>query len=244
MDKIGSLSLDKPKSKRTKQYNFTILGVAISISAVIISATQILLAYISKERELDQLSIQKETELSIQKMQNDRTWKLEIVKFITQNQTEIFSEDIDKRKRIRDLITLSFPPEITNVFFQRLEMSAQNSEIRQFWKDSQIIRPHAKAAPINGKKLKSGKQVYKFSLWLEISDNYKSKIYSAEYIFDHPSFIIDKVKESKNQLDGFKVEYEGWGAINSVDIILTLMDGTKVIINVNMLELLGWDDKN
>lgn len=124
-----------------------ILTTMISIATIIVSITQIGVALVSKqtelnrqeaqkEAELTRLDAQKQKELDLNARNQERQWKLDIAKFISDNKDKIFSNNAIEQKRMSDLILVTFPPEITNVLFQNLENTTSGND-KALWKESQ-----------------------------------------------------------------------------------------------------------
>jgi hypothetical protein len=86
------------------------IAAIVSIAAVMVSATQIIVAYISKSKEI-----------RIAEIDQDRKWKLTISEFIITHHDEVFSEDTSKRSRIQLVMKIAFPQEITKVLFNQID---------------------------------------------------------------------------------------------------------------------------
>jgi hypothetical protein len=78
-----------------------LLATAISIATVVISATQIIIAHLSRSKELE-----------IARIDQERKWKLSASEFLINHVEDIFSKDSETRMRTQDILKIAFPPEI------------------------------------------------------------------------------------------------------------------------------------
>jgi hypothetical protein len=90
-----------------------LLTALISAAAVIVSATQILVAHLNKSKEME-----------LARMDQDRQWRLNISEFLISHMEQIFSNDLQTRTRVRDVVRLAFPAEITAMLFTRIDRMA------------------------------------------------------------------------------------------------------------------------
>ncbi len=102
----------------------------------------------------------------------------------------------------------------------------QKAQIKQYeWASSpQAITAQTKAVELNGIKDPSGRQVYDFSIWLQVPVLLKDKIKQVQYVFDHPT-MLNKTRESTEASNGYSVSYRGWGCLKSMTIKVFLKDG-------------------
>ncbi len=68
--------------------------------------------------------VSKEKEIAIETARQERDWNFNILKFVSDHQDLIFSPDNEKRKRINDIILVTFPDKIAKALFRRLEETA------------------------------------------------------------------------------------------------------------------------
>lgn len=104
---------------------------------------------------------------------------------------------------------------------------------------SAIIIPQAKAEPIPGRLSRTGQQIYNFSLWIDLPEERKSEIEKVRYEFNHPTF-KDKINESVNPGDGFRIGYQGWGCLTRVIITMYPREGEPINIDFDMCRALGF----
>ena len=89
--------------------NEILISSAISLAAIVVSAAQIYVAHLNKTKEI-----------KIAKDSNDREWKRDMAEFVLKHTDEIFCKDPEKQARIRDIITLAFPPELSIILFDQI----------------------------------------------------------------------------------------------------------------------------
>lgn len=112
----------KVGQKFTNKYLGTIITAIISLAALIISATQVYIAFINKDKEI-----------SLTQLQLDREWKLKSVEYVSENWNKIFGDDEDERNRIRDIMIVTFPEDITNALFKKLEETEDSETGKKTW---------------------------------------------------------------------------------------------------------------
>ena len=118
------------------------------------------------------------------------------VKELTQKEQELASKIEDQERRIEELEWASSP---------------------------KAIFAQTKAVKLDGIIDSAGRQIYDFSVWLQIPVLVKDKITKVEYFFDHPS-MLKKMRESMEGSNGYSVSYRGWGCLNPIDIRIHLND--------------------
>ena len=99
----------------------------ITIAALIFSASQLFVALISKSKEIKISSDQWNKEIELKKIENERQWNLDVTSFITSHRDIIFSNNIAERKKIRDVMFVTFPPNITNALFEKINLTEPDS---------------------------------------------------------------------------------------------------------------------
>lgn len=88
-----------------RHFGALLIAVA-SILTVTVSAAQVWVAWITKERET-----------ALATMNDDRRWALEVAKFLAEHRAEIYGNDSDARRMIRNVMLASFPlPLVDHVF--------------------------------------------------------------------------------------------------------------------------------
>jgi type II secretory pathway pseudopilin PulG len=192
--------------------------------------------------------------------------QLQIAKYVYDGRDDIFSGSEEKRRRMRDVMKATFPSTIYNKVFGEIANNSPNKKDKEFWLGAQNIKPGftqlssnnatktnnlkkqsiSKITPrVSATELQSvskttGSNLYQFNIWLDLLPEDKAAIQQVVYTFNHPTWGKDNKDTSKTPENGFMVSYEGWGAINSVDIDIYYKNGSKRKANVDMLAALGW----
>ena len=112
--------------------NFGVLITAIvSLCAVIVSASQIWVATINKNKELEiaQQAAKAARELEI--LNSTRDWNLDVAKFMAQHREAIFSEG-EEGLHLQKVMLATFPPEITASVFGNLS-KISNKDSFNYW---------------------------------------------------------------------------------------------------------------
>jgi len=99
-----------------------------------------------------------------------------------------------------------------------------------------VVVPRASA-----EKISDEPQLYDFSLWLEVPLERRPDIEKVTYFFDHPSF-REKVFESSDPRDDFRVHYRGWGALRRVIISVHLKNGNVSQLAFDMADAINKAD--
>lgn len=134
--KEKKLDLDQQNSDGFLQKNFgVILTFIISLATIIVSVLQL----IAKKEETKKAQIQKDKEISIAEITNERDWNYKAVEFVAQNQETIFGNDKEKGDKIAKVMLATFPPAVTNALFQKLEFTAETTEAKQVWITNQEV---------------------------------------------------------------------------------------------------------
>jgi tetratricopeptide (TPR) repeat protein len=125
-----------------KKYAAPIFSAVVAIVAGLFALAQVWVASISKDKELETT-----------RMHNERRWKLDIADFVFKNREVIFSKNIEEQRRLRDVMLVTFPPEVATGLFGRIE-TAVPSDKKQLWQDGQVLALQiAEAEAIRSKAL-------------------------------------------------------------------------------------------
>lgn len=111
-----------------------LITAAVTLLVVLIQAGQIWKAEQNNRKDLEISREQRQQELTLNRLENERRWKLDLFQFVSDNMNMIFSDNSDERKRIRNVMVVTFPTEIINALFQNLELSVPEDE-KQVWRD-------------------------------------------------------------------------------------------------------------
>lgn len=115
-----------------------LLTALVTLATVGVSASQIWVAKITHDREIEISQIQREKEHDLAQLEMDRRWKLDITNFVAKNQDLIFSKDTEQRKTIRNVLLVTFPPDVTKALFERLERAVSDEE-QETWREGRNI---------------------------------------------------------------------------------------------------------
>jgi hypothetical protein len=148
------LALEKEKAEQDKRFwlrNFgTLITTVVSLTAVLVTAGQLWVAKISKDQELAVASSQKDRELALMQAQRDKEltllaaqhtkeWNLNAAKFVSENANQIFGRNKEQRERIAKIIIATFPPDITDVLFQKLENIPESTQEQATWRTARRV---------------------------------------------------------------------------------------------------------
>jgi hypothetical protein len=115
-----------------------IISAAVSLAAIIVSITQIWVAEIQKQREYELNRQQKEKELSLASSESERRWRIELVKFVSENKESIFHGSQQEQTVMRDLMVAIFPPDLADRTFHKFAVTA-NTEARAIWDEGRKV---------------------------------------------------------------------------------------------------------
>jgi len=106
------LKLEKTRAEMERSFFYKNSGVlltaAISLAAVLVSATQIWSAYITKAKEIEVNSIQNQAALDLAGKDQELKWKTALLNYVTTNMESIFSKDKEKSSRYLSVMLATF----------------------------------------------------------------------------------------------------------------------------------------
>ena len=76
---------------------------------------------------------------------------------------------------------------------------------------------------LNGIKDGKGRQIYDFSIWLQVPILLKEKITKVNYFFNHQTMLKPN-RESTTYPNGYSVSYRGWGCLTNIEITVHFED--------------------
>jgi hypothetical protein len=109
-----------------------LLAALVSIAATLISAAQAWRSSIDHRTEIERATIEKEKEVLIAQLDQERRWRLDVAVFLFDRRDKLFSNDPAENATTRDLLFVTFPPEITELIFRRLEATSPPAQ-RPIW---------------------------------------------------------------------------------------------------------------
>ncbi len=131
---------------------------------------------------------------------------------------------------------------------KKIILSELNSEIKdlnqtinklKYAPISELIIPKVVAVPIEGLKDRENRQIYDFTIWIDIPYYRREDIQSVEYTFEHTSYLKPK-RIGREPSNGFGVSYRGWGCLTLVKLKVILKNGNQILKNFNMCDVLSW----
>jgi len=126
-ERRSSLEEQRSDGEGTAKRLGVFLTAAISLAAVLVSAAQVWIARLDKANQIE-----------LAKLEQERSWKLDLAKFLFEHEDSVFSEDPVERERVRNLLLVSFPNEITEALFGQLEATAPDEE-KDVWRQGQVL---------------------------------------------------------------------------------------------------------
>ena len=107
----------------------------ISIVSVLITAiimiSQIMIENINKSKELSLVKIQHLENYKLSKLHEEREWKYKLTNFMAKYKDDIFSDDLDTRKKIQKIMIVSFPKEVLIKVFKDIYKLSNNKDWNQ-----------------------------------------------------------------------------------------------------------------
>lgn len=122
------LNLEKSRVEFDRRFSNKYLAV---IFATVVPLTAAVFSYFQAVRD----HAQKEKELNVLELQQNREWNLSVAKFVSEHADVIFAGNDEQRSRIREIMLVTFPPNITSILFQKLEATATSPQAKKTWKD-------------------------------------------------------------------------------------------------------------
>lgn len=106
----------------------------VSIALIVVSFTQFKIAETNKQNELSLLSLQFSQQLELEKTKTEREWKIDILGYVTIHSEKIFNGTQTEKEKIMNIILVTFPPEITENLFSKVEATTVDSS-KKIWED-------------------------------------------------------------------------------------------------------------
>lgn len=141
--RIASLKLELERLRLQSETRFShrhfasIITGVVSLAAVVVSLSQVIVAYTSRQKELEVAQLQKKTELDMSAAQQIRDWNLKTAEFVVTHQDSIFGKDSEKQSRIGKVMLVTFPPNITGPLFEKLASAAESESVKSGWQSAQ-----------------------------------------------------------------------------------------------------------
>lgn len=129
------LEVERSKALADRKFWVRNFGAAItaiiSLAAVLVSLSQVWVASIQKDKEIEIARTQKAKELETTVVQQDRAWKLDIAKFVLDHGDRLLGKDKAQRELVTRVMLITFPPEYSGELIDRLEAVTNSQEVRQ-----------------------------------------------------------------------------------------------------------------
>jgi len=117
--------VERDKFEQTKgfiaKHTAILIPAIVSIAAVFVTAGQVWITKMSKDKELEITSIQKRAELDAQIAQRKRELDISAARFITDNRQGIFGGTQEEQEVYAMLISILYPVEVSTPLLKRLE---------------------------------------------------------------------------------------------------------------------------
>jgi hypothetical protein len=130
----------KSESRATTKHFAAILGAGISIAGLAISGSQIYVAKVQKEQELELQERKAAEEQRTSAEEANRKANLEAVRLIFEQREAIFSTDAVKRDAVVEQLELVLPTNISQRLFARLGKQAEANQAKAFAAAEQRVR--------------------------------------------------------------------------------------------------------
>lgn len=104
----------------------SVITAAVTLAAIFISLAQVWVANNAKE-----------SELRLQKMQQEQEWKYKALDFVTRNADSFFGKDAQRRERMASALATVFPPEVAGQLLSNLKQTATSKEARKTFADTE-----------------------------------------------------------------------------------------------------------
>ena len=109
----------------------------ISLAAIIVSISQIIVAKTNKQLELELSQLQHDKQLEQMRINNERQWEMDILEYVTLNSDKLFMGTYEEKERLKNIMLITIPAEITNQLFRKIEQTATTDE-KQIWTEGLV----------------------------------------------------------------------------------------------------------
>ena len=101
--------------------------VSVSITAIVM-ISQIIIENINKNKELSLEKMQYIENYKLNKLHEEREWKYKLTDFMAKYKDDIFSDDLNTRKKIQKIMIVSFPKDILIKVFSNIYKISKNQD--------------------------------------------------------------------------------------------------------------------
>ncbi|NIM11906.1 MAG: hypothetical protein GTO45_07305 [Candidatus Aminicenantes bacterium] len=216
------LDVEREKIKAEKRFTSkhlgTIITALISVAALIVSAAQVYIATVNKDKEME-----------LNRLHIEREWKLKTVEYVSNNWGKIFSNNEVDANRMRDIMLATFPEEITGPLFIKLKETVDTEKGKKTWRDGMQTLARVSANKI--RVFLHYKDPKDKSTLESISDEISKAGYKAEG--------IEKVTQKTEGDIRFYYEEDEIHAIFIKGLILKRLKGSYKIQDIKLLNIGG-----
>ncbi|HVF67660.1 MAG TPA: hypothetical protein VM914_08355 [Pyrinomonadaceae bacterium] len=137
--KLAREKFDFEKEKAARESRFfyrnsaTVITGTISLAVICVSLIQVWIANINRQTEVDDARTERQRVADVGKLESERRWRLESLKFVSDNKKEIFEGTQDQKLTMCRVLSTTFPQEITDVLFARF--GGNSFEEHKFWRE-------------------------------------------------------------------------------------------------------------
>ena len=109
----------------------TLISIVSVLITAIIMISQIIIENINKNKELTLAKMQYIENYKLNKLHEEREWKYKLTDFMARYKDDIFSDDLDTRKKIQKIMIVSFPKDILLKVFNDIYKISNNEDWNQ-----------------------------------------------------------------------------------------------------------------
>lgn len=144
-----------------------VLAASVSFAAVIVSLCQVWVGCENQQSQIKVAQIQKEKEIILDSIENERRWQLDAAEFVFTNKEKIFSGTSEERQQMRDVMIATLPLNITKTLFKKIIANSSDS-IKGEWLE-QTKRVYTEFWSGTWNTTIIGEHIYNGSMKIEIS---------------------------------------------------------------------------
>jgi len=109
----------------------TLISIVSVLITAIIMITQIIIENINKNKELTLAKMQHIENYRLNKLHEEREWKYKLTDFMAKYKDDIFSDDLNKRRKIQNIMLISFPKNMLVKVFKNIYKISNNEDWNQ-----------------------------------------------------------------------------------------------------------------
>jgi hypothetical protein len=135
------LLIEEVKSEREGSFFYRNSGFIISASVALLAAVggiaNVVATHMNNKSQAEIVDKNNQRQKEEAELERNRRWRLEALKFVTENRATLFSGTDEEKERLKGVLEVTFPADIASLVYAGLEREAKGSKEKDFWVTAQ-----------------------------------------------------------------------------------------------------------